>query len=220
MEPRTPDLAPSSSSPAGAQGQPGVELTKTTGPNGTGSPVWRLIIVDPTKTAATAGDELIDPDNAADLDEERLLRSNEPFTSVPLTGMTYPAKDDRGNAILSFFPSAPGANGGNAHPIVVAPGGYAVIGSGDTAQNNIYITSAGSTSGPPPAGQPPATARWITLNPAGRYPGRPASVLRSTVDPMPTVKSRRCWASICPAAQGGTQTQRLSVSGNPRLYKG
>ena len=47
MAPQTSDLAP--------VGGYGVDLTKTTGPNRSGSPVWRLIVVDPTKTPQSAG---------------------------------------------------------------------------------------------------------------------------------------------------------------------
>lgn len=219
-EPHTPDLAPSKLSPASAQSQPGVELTKVTPATAAGasSPVWRMIIVDPTKQVTPLGqpdtavlnpnaDELPDPDNPK-------LDTNFPPTLqvlarpiiervayfVPLQNLNYPPKDDRGNVVVNYYPSTTSLPAGQS--VVVPPGGYAVVGSGDPKQGNrTYVGFP--TSGAPPAGPPRITTRCITLNPADVTAADPR-VIKSSVDVTRSFKP--------PQVLGIDSPQRLSIS--------
>ncbi len=219
MEPQLPDLGPSQLSPPSAQGRPGVELTKTVGANRTGSPVWRLIVVDPTKNQAPAnGDEVPDPDYPVTTSRPIIERV---AYFVPLTnlrpGTDYPLTDDRGNKVLSYYPSTTNLPG--TQSLVVAPGGYAVVGSGDPGQGN-YTYIGFPSSGQPPAypATPPPTARWITMNQSDVTSADPR-VLRSTVDTIPYANPPQV-LGIDQAAPNGNNggAQRLSVSEPTKGY--
>ena len=200
-EPRTPDLAPTN-------GAPGVELTKVTPAVGAlkASPVWRLIIVDPSKSAPTNGDELADPDSPTLASRPTIERV---AYFVPLAGMNYPTTDGQ----VSYNPSTK-----NKRTVVVAPGGYAVVGSGDANVNNITYLGF-PTSGQPPAGPPPATARWVTLNQADVTAGDPR-VLRCSADPKPPANPPQVLGidQALPAGNGANATQRMSVSEPTKGY--
>ena len=159
VEPRTTDLGPAPASKLN-----GVELTKKTPPLGNAqpSPVWRLVIVDPTKNQPPANfDELPDPDSPLLASRPTIERS---VYFVNLAKTTYPTGDGQ----VSYSPSA-----NNAKSVVIPPSGYAVVGSGDTnQQNRTFIgfengKNAGSTS----------TTRMVTLNPADLTDAR---VVRNT----------------------------------------
>ncbi len=131
-EPRTADLSGVDSS-----GVAGVQLNKKTpAVNGQSSPVWRLAIVDPslsqnappTVPPSTAGDELPDPDNPNVTKRPKIERV---AYFVPLSGLTYPSTDDLANPVVSYYSSI-----GYSGPMVVAPSGYAVVGSGEPKQNH------------------------------------------------------------------------------------
>ena len=215
MAPQMPDLAPS--------GGTGAELTKLSGPSG--SPVWRMIIVDPTKQPSSAvlnpnGDELPDPDNP-NPDPTNPRISARPVIErvayfVPLQGLPYPTTDDRGNQVVSYYPSAT-----NSRQIIVAPGGYAVVGSGDHQQGN-YTYIGFPTSGPPAslAAKPSGNSRWITMNQNDVANGDPR-VLKSTVDPMqPNAAPAQVLGidQAIPAGNGIGASQRLSVSEPTKGY--
>ena len=183
LEPRTADLGPANPTAAGN----GVQLNKITpAVNGRSSPVWRLVIVVPTPappktlTAQPNGDELPDPDNPIVGNRPAIERA---AYFVNVSGLNYPTAD--GQAI--YYPSA-----NSPSPLVVAPAGYAVVGSGDiNQQNRTYIgfeTGKGAGN--------PASTRMITLNPADLADAR---VVRNTGDLSASrAPSRRSWPSISP----------------------
>ncbi len=103
----------------------GVLLTQTTTVAGGGSPVWRLIIVDPTGANAPVGGELRDPDDP--LQKPQVERA---VYFVPTGSMTLPA-DIPATAVF-----APAALPANAAHRIVTPGQYAVIGSGNLENNS------------------------------------------------------------------------------------
>ena len=222
MAPQTPDLAPSQFSPPSAQGLRGVELTKTTGANGTGSPVWRLIVVDPTKqpnrdVLNPNGDELPDPDNPKPdptnpkIPARPIIERAAYF--VPLAGLTYSTTDDRGNQVVSYYPSA-----ANSRSVVVAPGGYAVVGSGDpNTQNRTYIGFGnGQTSGNA------NTTRMVTLNPADLT--KDARVVKNTTSSAQPVNANPQQLQVLaidqaqPNENGANSPQRFSISEPAKGY--
>ena len=213
-EPRTPDLAATSGTVMG------VELTKTSGTTSTQStpsPVWRIIIVDPTRGATnainTTTGQLPDPDNPA--------VSSRPYIErvvyfVNLAGGSYyyppnntaypPTIGDAG--YVSYFPSV---NAYNPAKVVVPQGGYAVIGSGDPKQSNHtfvgFDTSAGTSGGNP------ATDRMITLNPA-EFSATTPNVIRNSADPAVTAPPPAVLGidqAISYVSSSGS-AQRLSIS--------
>ena len=161
----------------------GVQLNKVTPPDGNGqsSPVWRLVIVDPSQNAppttpgATNGDELPDPDNPFVARRPTIERA---AYFACLNGLTYPTGDGK----VIFGPSTTNPSGGtNSVALVVAPSGYAVVGSGDPNQGyRTYIgfeTSSGSTNF--------ATSRVLTLSQTDLTTADPR-VLRNSGGTPPT----------------------------------
>jgi hypothetical protein len=144
----------------GAAGNPvhGVYLTQTTPAQRVrnplpGSPVWRLIIVDPTKSPPIGG-ELRDPDDP--------VQGNRPVIErvvyfAPRANMTMPGDIPANRA---YMPSV--ASG----PSVIAPGQYAVIGSGESATGspNRRQTLIGLDSKNKRVNS--RSGRYITLDPA------------------------------------------------------
>ena len=86
----------------------GVLLTQAAG----GSPVWRLIIIDPTKNATAFG-----PNQIPDADASNLV--------IERTVYFVPNPQGAGAGGAVYSPSA-------TVPLVIAPGQYAVIGSGES----------------------------------------------------------------------------------------
>ncbi len=174
LEPRTADL----SAVDPVTNLPGVQLNKVTpAVGGRTSPVWRLIIVDPTKNAPTNGDELPDPDNPIIGSRPSIERA---AYFVNTTGMALPVGSTDAVQVqgangatmngVSYFPlvNSPG-------PLVVPPSGYAVVGSGDNNQaNRTYIGFEANQA----AGKP-ASTRLVTMNPADLTDGR---VVKNTLD--------------------------------------
>ena len=191
MEPRTLDLAP-------ANGAPGVELTKVATVGKKSSPVWRLVIVDPSLQSAPAnGDELPDPDDPIVANRPTIERA---AYFVSLTGMTTPPKETKVDYCVS-----------TNRTVVVAPGGYAVVGSGDSNQNN--RTFIGFENGQT-AGIPTST-RMVTMNPAD-FPPSPSPpspalcVVKNTTAANPSAN--------VPQVLGIDSPQRLSVSEPTKGY--
>ena len=195
IEPRTTDLAPS----VAGGGNSGVELTKKTpAVNGKSSPVWRLVIVDPSKNAAPSnGDELPDLDNFIVTSRPTIERV---AYFVSLAGLTYPTTDGQVTYSVSVNTS-----------IVVPPSGYAVVGSGDpTQQNRTYIGfENGKTAGSP------TTTRMVTMNQADLADAR---VIRNTSDPRPNANPPQVLGIDTAMYQGSTALRRLSVSEPTRGY--
>jgi hypothetical protein len=197
MEWRTPDLAPSS-------GSAGVDLTKIT-PPGIGaagnlppSPVWRLVIVDSSKFPAPLnGDELADPDDP--IVAQRPLIERVVYFVNP-QNLTYPTEGK-----ITHYP---GANQLNPKLVVVPPGSYAVIGSGDAnQQNRTYIGFENGKS----AGQF-ATTRVATLNPTD-FTAAERRVVRNSGDTTPVSINVPQVLGIDQAAlPSGSIPQRLSIS--------
>ncbi len=204
-EPRTADLAPNAQVKQ-QTGRDGVDLTKTTpqvNPQSPTSPVWRIIIVDPSQskniTAAVAnGSRLPDPDNpAVQFEIERAAYF------VPLANnVVYPVDGQ-----VSYCVSAR-----NWHPVVVSPGGYAVIGSGDpNTQNRTYIDF--DNGQPPPAGRYVdlnATSQGYTVNqPVVKYGNAPAP----SAAPVPALGIDQAVVTPPPGTRPSQpQRQRLSIS--------
>ena len=176
-EPRTSDL--SGMDPTGVAG---VQLNKVATAGARSSPVWRLVIVDPSAplnaasvaAAAAVGDELPDPDNPIVANRPTIERA---AYFVKLAGMSYPTTDDLGQTIQAIFCLSP-TNPALGQPLVVLPSGYAVVGSGDpNQQNRTFIgfqqgQNAGNFQ----------TTRMVTLNQADLVDAR---VVRNTADPQP-----------------------------------
>jgi hypothetical protein len=210
-EPRTPDLATPSLGP-------GVDLTKKTQAAGAlpPSPIWRMIIVDPTKgqnSEQANGDELPDPDNPKAINPNFPVSPANPLARptiervvyfASLVGLNYPGTDGK----VSYSPSP--INPYSPNSVVVAPGGYAVVGSGDpnpSAQNRTYIGfESGKTAGNP------SSTRMVTLNKGDiTNPPNPANVNRvvqNTRDPAVSINA--------PVVLGIDSPQRLSISEPPR----
>jgi hypothetical protein len=154
-EPQLPDLA----TPVLG---PGVELTKVTPATGIGaaSPIWRMVIVDPSKLVSQPnafhpnGDELPDMDNP--------VIGNRP-RSPAVERIVYFAPSSPQTVLPNELSAAVVYTVSNKRTLVVSPGGYAVIGSGDAAQQNrTYIGFAkNSTTGNP------TTDRMVDLNATG-----------------------------------------------------
>ena len=203
LEPRTSDLATVDPQTQIA----GVELTKLTPlVNGKQSPVWRLVIVNPSaQNAAVAGnptgDELPNPEDPIVNNRPTIERAAYFVASLP--NYLFPtAKTDRQGPNVSYYPSA-------ASSIIVPPSGYAVVGSGDSkAQNRTYIGfENGKRSGSS------GSTRMVTLNPTDLADAR---VVRNTHDPVPPagtpIPKVLAINYATPAGNGNNQTQRLSVS--------
>ncbi|MEI8375411.1 MAG: hypothetical protein WCJ35_21535 [Planctomycetota bacterium] len=115
LEPQSRDLL------SGSTAATGVLLSQTSGgTSGTGSPVWRLIIIDPLKNPPVNG-ELPDPDDPDPAKCPQIERAVY-FVSISKTGLTLPA-DVPGTAAV-YTPSV-------TKPLLVSSGQYAVIGSGE-----------------------------------------------------------------------------------------
>ena len=184
LEPRTADL----SAVDPISGVPGVQLNKVTPVvNGRSSPVWRLVIVDPTQpqNQPANGDETPDPDSPIVGRRPTIERAayfvNITGMAVPVTGSTD-AVQAQG---VSYYPSV-----NTAGPLVVPPSGYAVVGSGDNNQlNRTYI------------GVPGAATRMLSLNPGDLTDAR---VVRNAGNAAPPGVQLRVLGIDFP--------QRLSVS--------
>jgi hypothetical protein len=135
----------------GAPGNPanGVYLSQITGQGG--SPVWRMIIVDPSRSPPIGG-ELRDPDDPSPANRPAIERV---VYFVPRTGISIPT-DIGGNRV--YTPSAPTGQS------VVYPGQYAVIGSGESsaASSNKRQTLIGLDSKNRQVNS--RTGRYITLD--------------------------------------------------------
>jgi hypothetical protein len=170
-EPRTTDLSYVDPTTKIA----GIQLNKTTPTlNGNTSPIWRLVIVDPSvQTPSTNGDEFPDPDNPIVANRPTIERV---AYFVSLTGGTATVYTPPGDAQVKFSLSA--TNAMAKQPFVVNPGGYAVVGSGNSAQNNRTFIGfqTGQTTGNP------GTTRMVSLNTADLTDAR---VVRNTLDPAP-----------------------------------
>ncbi len=216
-EPRTTDLGPNPPTQAGANGWPngGVQLTKMTPTvNRNSSPVWRMIIVDPSKLSpaiiqalAQNGDELPDPDNPTVGLRPAIERV---VYFVPMSG------NPTGEGQVMYYPAAPQTNAYNPSTVVVPPGGYAVIGSGDANVANRTYVGFPSTGPPASGAQPPnpSAARWVTMNYTDLAANN-AGVVRGVGSaqtgafPPPQVLGID---QAFPAGNGPNATQRLSIS--------
>jgi len=116
LEPQSRDLL--GGAPAGTNG--GVVLTQTATANGVVSPVWRLIIVNPTAVAKNqpVNGELPDPDDPDPAKRPQIERAVY-FASKTNGALTLPP-----DVSTVYTPSA-------AKTLLVSPGQYAVIGSGE-----------------------------------------------------------------------------------------
>jgi hypothetical protein len=210
LEPHTYDLA-------GPNG--GVQLDKITAPVGSKkSPVWRLVIVDPSLplNQPLVGDELPDPDHPIFAKRPTIERA---AYFVPLTGLTFPTSDDHGKPIVSYCPLPP-PNPTVMPPVVVPPRGYAVVGSGD--QNYQHRSYMGFENGQT-QGQP-NTSRMVTLNQAdlATY-NPPMAVVKNTLDTFPTAGAVNPPQllpvdGVMPTTAATPQPQRLSVSEPTKGY--
>ena len=153
----------------------GVNLSQVT-PGNVHSPVWRLIIVDPTKNPQING-ELRDPDDPVPANRPTIERA---VYFVPSASITTPSDVTNVPNGRCFFASAPNS----PKPPVVLPGGYAVIGSGEssTASPNRHQTLIGLDAKSKQVSS--RTGRYITLD-QGDLASNPY-VLRNNVPLPPT----------------------------------
>ncbi|MGO9113622.1 MAG: hypothetical protein ACLP9L_30690 [Thermoguttaceae bacterium] len=209
LEPRTTDLGPSP--PTNPQQWPngGVQLTKmTSAVGGRSSPVWRLIIVDPSKQPSGVlppanGDELPDPDNPTIGLRPTIERV---VYFVPLS--SNPTKEGQ----VAYYPSA--TNSYNPTTVVVPPGGYAVVGSGDPFVANRTYIGFPSTGQPSTGVQiPPTTARWVSMTYKDVTTTDPR-VVRSSVDRATGANPPQVLGidQAFPNGNGNGASQRLSIS--------
>ncbi len=141
----------------------GVNLSQVT-PGAVHSPVWRLIIVNPLDTrSARINGELRDPD---DPDPSKRPYIERVVYFVPSGSVTLPADVLNTPTGRCFFASI----GNNPTPQVVPPGGYAVIGSGESSatSKNRRQTLIGLDSTKQVDSR---TGRYITLDPTSNLGG-------------------------------------------------
>ena len=130
----------------------GVNLSQTTGQRG-GSPVWRLIIVNPTQSPQISG-ELRDPDDPVLANRPVIERA---AYFVPGASIAIPPDVPVGSCYFASTPTG-------LKPPVIVPGGYAVIGSGESSAGspNRRQTLIGLDSSKKISSR---AGRYITLDP-------------------------------------------------------
>ncbi len=146
-------------------------------PGNVHSPVWRMIIVNPLIAGrAPANGELRDPDDPDPTKRPTTQAIKRVVYFVPSANVQTPADLPNTPNGRCFFASAPN----NTKPAVVLPGGYVVVGPGETstASPNRRQTLIGLDSKNKSVNS--RAGRYITLDPDDLTPANPL-VLRNNV---------------------------------------